>query len=515
MNVRLLYRTRHLDFQPELPPWQRPRDIPPPPGPSQNELAMMQDLELNVLFNAMACGDNFLFQVARRVVLLGPQEDQETVLYRQDVLKDCLRNEAVVMSLYRLAVEAIESRQRGWFSILSHYPGGILSDAVRYLRMLTGMLEKLRRLADEHAGKFESEGFKAFFAMVKTELTDEYLTRIRGHLKDLEFREGTLISAELGKGNEGVNHVLRKPLRPKLRWYERLFARKPPAYTYRLHPRDEAGARALSEMRDRGIRHVAIAAAQSADHVAGFFVSLRTELAFYVGCTNLHRQLEQKRVPMCFPIPVPTGGHRLSAVGLRDVCLTLTMKRPVVGNDMQADGKNLVIITGANQGGKSCFLRGLGVAQLMMQCGMFVAAEAFHADLCSGLFTHYKREEDATMKSGKLDEELSRMSGIVDALRPGSMVLFNESFAATNEREGSEIARQIVQALLETGVKVIFVTHLFDFAHRFWEENAHNALFLRAERQENGQRTFKLLPGEPLETSFGADLYDEVFGKQQ
>jgi hypothetical protein len=36
-------------------------------------------------------------------------------------------------------------------------------------------------------------------------------------------------------------------------------------------------------------------------------------------------------------------------------------------------------------------------------------------------------------------------------------------------------------------------------------------LFLRAERQTDGRRTFKLLPGEPLQTSFGADLYQEIF----
>ncbi|MER8376745.1 hypothetical protein NKH19_22355 [Mesorhizobium sp. M1338] len=64
----------------------------------------------------------------------------------------------------------------------------------------------------------------------------------------------------------------------------------------------------------------------------------------------------------------------------------------------------MVVITGANQGGKSTFLRGVGLAQLMMQCGMFVPA-AFCGSVCDGVFTHYKRGEDATMKSGKLDEE--------------------------------------------------------------------------------------------------------------
>ena len=115
------------------------------------------------------------------------------------------------------------------------------------------------------------------------------------------------------------------------------------------------------------------------------------------------------------------------------------------------------------------------------------------------------------MTSGKLDEELSRMSFIVDHITSNSMILFNESFAATNEREGSEIARQIICALLEQGIKVFFVTHLYEFAHGFYDKNMQNAMFLRAERQADGRRTFKLLEGEPLQTSFGEDVYHRVF----
>jgi len=210
-------------------------------------------------------------------------------------------------------------------------------------------------------------------------------------------------------------------------------------------------------------------------------------------------------------LPVALGERRQAFQGLYDVCLALTMKQKVVGNDLDASGKDLVIITGANQGGKSTFLRGIGLAQVMMQCGMFVAAESFCADVCSGLFTHYKRKEDASMKSGKLDEELSRMSEIVDQIAPHAMVLFNESFAATNEREGSEIARQIIRALLEKRIQVFFVTHLYEFAHGFYDKHMENAIFLRAERQTDGRRTFKLIEGEPLQTSYGEDLYTQIF----
>jgi DNA mismatch repair ATPase MutS len=204
----------------------------------------------------------------------------------------------------------------------------------------------------------------------------------------------------------------------------------------------------------------------------------------------------------------------LRARGLYDVCLRLSMTGPVVGSDVDADGKALLVITGANRGGKSTFLRALGLAQLMMQCGMFVAAESFRADVRDGLFTHFKREEDATLRSGKLDEELGRMSLIVDQVRPESLVLLNESFASTNEREGSEIGRQIVGALLEARVKVVYVTHMFDLASRFHAARSEATLFLRAERLPDGRRTFRLVEGEPLPTRHGQDIYRAIFSDE-
>ncbi len=56
------------------------------------------------------------------------------------------------------------------------------------------------------------------------------------------------------------------------------------------------------------------------------------------------------------------------------------------------------------------------------------------------------------------------MNDIVNIVTPQALILFNESFAATNEREGSEIARQIVSALLEKPNKVVFISHQYDFA---------------------------------------------------
>jgi len=497
MKAFLMFKDRDFDLQRKLP---------------SNEEALIQDLELNTLFNAMALGDEFLFEVAKKAVLSGLNNDLNTILYRQNILKDCLKNPSVVRDIYDIAVEAIASEKKSYWSFFSRYPGGILHSSIEVLQMFVGMLKKLRNIADEHADKFESEGFTAFFAMLKKELSDEYFAIVQNHLIELKFRDGVLISAELGKGNKGIHYILRKSEDKKKSWIERIFAKKPPVYTFNLHPRDESGARALSELRDRGINLVANALAQSTDHILSFFTMLRTELAFYIGCLNLHGQLAQMGESMSFPLPAAPDERRHSFNELYDVCLALTMKQKIVGNDVNADNKDLVIITGANQGGKSTFLRSIGLSQLMMQCGMFVPAESFCSNVRDGLFTHYKREEDVTMKSGKLDEELSRMSNIADNITSNSMLLFNESFAATNEREGSEIARQIVSALLEKRIKVFYVTHLYEFAHGFCDKKMEDAIFLRAERQTDGGRTFKLIEGEPLQSSYGEDLYNRIFG---
>ena len=517
MKAFLMYRDRDFDprqllpqYEKTLRAWRTEQQVDLRQLLPWNESALTQDLGLNILFNAMAAGDEFLFAVAR-VGILSSLTDLDTILYRQDILSDCLKNAPIVRGVYQIAIEAMEREQKNYLSFFSRYPSGILHRAVDVLQMFVGMLKRLRRIADQHAEQFESDGFLRLFAMLREELSDEYFARIEKHLRQLKFRHGVLISAELGKGNKGKNYVLRKPHEDKRNWISRLLAQKPPAYTFQLHPRDEAGAQALSALNDRGVNLVANALAQSTDHILSFFQMLRTELAFYIACLNLHAHLHQMGEPTCLPAPAPAGERKLSFSGLYDVSLALSMGQKVVGNDLNADQRELVIITGANTGGKSTFLRSVGLAHLMMQAGMFVAAETFSSDVCDGVFTHYKREEDVTMESGKWDEELSRMSEIVDNIKSNSMLLFDESFASTNEREGSEIANQIVRALLDKRVKVFFVTHLYHFAGGVFRQKLGSATFLRAERRPDGTRPFKLIEGEPLQTSYGEDLYRTVF----
>jgi hypothetical protein len=498
MKAHLLFEARDFDFDAALPP---------------NHEDLVKDLELSTLLEAMAQGDRYLHSVATRVVLCS-LDDVEAIRYRQRVLADCLEHPEVIRSMYEIAVGALEDRRTVWGGYGGSYqtPSSNLAGAVHHLEAYVARLKQLKDIAEEHVGSFRSVGMLTLLGTLQRQLDDEYFETVSDHLERLRFRDGVLLSMELDRDNSGINYVLRSSGRSKRGWRGRLGLGHRGALSFTVAPRDEAGARALSEMTSRGINLVANAAAQSADHILGYFTVLRAELGFYVGCLNLADQLVARDENVSFPEPRRWDDGAFSCLNLRDASLALRAEEPVVGNDVDTGGRPLVIITGANSGGKSTFLRSVGLSQLMAQCGLFVTADALRVSVCQAVFTHFIREEDATMSSGRLDEELSRMSGIADVLRPRSLMLFNESFAATNEREGAEIGRQVVRALLDSDIRVCFVSHQYDFAESFHHDRPGSALFLRAPRSEDGRRSFKLEVAGPLPTSFGEDVYRRLGG---
>ncbi|WP_298357026.1 DNA mismatch repair protein MutS [Rhodoblastus sp.] len=479
-------------------------------GLTSREDALVRDLGLDALFSAMCQEDDFLREVAVSTIL-DSLTDVEAIRYRQAILRDCIANETTVRDFYQNCLDAIAAEQRHSRFFFSHSPSSILSRALSVLEALMPMLRRLRQAAEASLGHFQSEGFVALFAMLRNELDDRFFGEVGQHLRRLQFRNGALVSARLGKGAKSEAITLRTPLPDNRPWLARLLGPNGEKYAYNIHPKDENGFRALAAIKSQGINSAANAMGQSTDHIVNFFQMLKTELAFYIGCLNARTALMAKGLPTCFPSPGAVGESLLTFRGLYDVNLALISQEDAVSNDLDADGKDLLVVTGANQGGKTTFLHAVGQAQLMMQAGMFAAGLSFAADLRDRIFTHFKREEDATMSSGKLDEELARMGRIVDDMTRHSLVLFNESFAATNDREGSEINGQIVSALVENGVKVVSVTHLYEFARRFHDAAMKGAIFLRADRREDGTRTFKIREGAPLQTSFGEDLYEEIF----
>lgn len=483
------------------------------PGYPESPVAptdLEQDLAIAPLLDAMADGDPYLRDVARRVLLAAPLLPDQ-IVHRQEILDDCLRQPEAIQELYQLAGVAADAKRRVHAWIAHEYPSAILRASVTILKDLVGYLEQLHTFALAHRPQTRSPGLSALLESIERDLDEAYLRQVRGYITQLEFNEGVVLTARLGPGATGVDYALRE-IAPTA-WWAKLGEVLPhhASYVYHLPARDENGGRTLNRITDHGINTVANAAAQSADHVLGFLGRLTFEVGFYLCGIHLHQALANIGVPMTRPIVEPPGSHALTGRGLVDPGLALRTGHTPVGSNLDADRKHLILLTGANQGGKSTLLRAIGLAQLMFDAGLFVTADSFRSSPSSGVFTHYRREEDAALRHGKFDDELTRMSRLIDQLTPGALLLLDESFASTNEREGSQIARDILDALGPAGIRTCYATHLFTLSHALAEEHAPENLFLRAQRDRDGNRPFRLVPGEPESTSYAADLYRQVF----
>ena len=97
-------------------------------------------------------------------------------------------------------------------------------------------------------------------------------------------------------------------------------------------------------------------------------------------------------------------------------------------------------------------------------------------------------------------------------MKQESVIFLNESFATKSEREGAAIAEDIVRAFMDNNVTCFFVTHIYSYAKKAYDEKYPRTKFLQAERTEEGERTFRITEGEPSLTGYGMEMYHEILG---
>ena len=508
MNVRLLYDSNEAGAK----------------SASMNKNEVIKDLNLDILFKFMARNDKYIYKTVRSV-LLEPLTNKSTVLYRQAIISDCIQNYNSFFQIYEMTCRTIEETERFTKSIKKS-SSAMISNSVNILHslellgILVDNLEKLKEFTDTVEKSFTSPGMRLFYENLICDYNYEFVLKIKDSISEMNFlTQGGEItfSATVGQGlkmkNIIINHLSKEDFKKRKTKgiVTQLF--------YKLLKRnvilldDTSIASDVREMEASGLVQVMRMYQNFIKELTSFFENLHYQMAFYIGAANLKNRLDQIHIPTCIPYISSDKLDIFKFKGLYDMSMAIYSRSMPVTNDLDTQDLLLFVITGANQGGKSTFLRSVGIAQLLMQCGMFVPAQYYCNSLFDGIFTHFTRREDMAMNSGKLDEELNRISHIIDAITPRSLLLLNESFATTTEREGSKIAADVVNALYENKTKIMMVTHLFEFTKTLYAKKPERALFLSAERRIDGTRTFKILENEPERTSYGMDLYENIIGK--
>jgi DNA mismatch repair protein MutS len=130
---------------------------------------------------------------------------------------------------------------------------------------------------------------------------------------------------------------------------------------------------------------------------------------------------------------------------------------PQAANDEAPD---LIVLTGPNASGKSCYLRQVGLIQLLAQTGSFVPAQAASLGVCDRIFTRVGAVDDLATGQSTFMVEMNETANILNHATERSLVLLDEIGRGTATFDGLAIAWSVAEYLAaEIKARTIFATH--------------------------------------------------------
>ena len=246
-----------------------------------------------------------------------------------------------------------------------------------------------------------------------------------------------------------------------------------------------------------------------------FLLNLMPEIEFLVKATNLLRTLKDKGLTLCKP-DIVTDRNVFIAKDLYNPCVALKVEGEIIANDVEFDNDVMIfVLTGPNRGGKSVITCAIGLAQAMLQLGMFVPAASATISIADGIYTHFPTGADDTIDKGRLGEECARLRDIFHDVTKESLVLLDESLSSTGSYEASYIAGEVLAGFSRIGCRCLFSTHLHELAAEIDNINARTApdggtrIDSLVAGIEDGKRSFKIYRMKPDGKSYARDIADK------
>ncbi|MBD2561444.1 MULTISPECIES: DNA mismatch repair protein MutS [Nostoc] len=121
---------------------------------------------------------------------------------------------------------------------------------------------------------------------------------------------------------------------------------------------------------------------------------------------------------------------------------------------------DLIILTGPNASGKSCYLRQVGLIQLMAQIGSFVPARFAKLGICDRIFTRVGAVDDLATGQSTFMVEMNETANILNHATSRSLVLLDEIGRGTATFDGLSIAWAVAEYIaVDIRARTIFATH--------------------------------------------------------
>jgi DNA mismatch repair protein MutS len=226
-----------------------------------------------------------------------------------------------------------------------------------------------------------------------------------------------------------------------------------------------------------------------------------------------------------------------------DACLSIEAGRhpvverfstaPFVPNDLRLDsGRNMLIITGPNMGGKSTYMRQAALIALLAHIGSYVPANRAVLGPLDRIFTRIGAADDLAGGRSTFMVEMTEAANILHNATPRSLILMDEIGRGTSTFDGLSLAWAIAHHIA-TRLKsfTLFATHYFELTtlateiegcvnvHLDATEHGDGIVFLHSVKEGPASRSYGLqvaqLAGVPREVIGQARQYLEALEAQR
>lgn len=218
------------------------------------------------------------------------------------------------------------------------------------------------------------------------------------------------------------------------------------------------------------------------------------ELRFYLDMKRFYNALDERHIPYC--MADFTDEREIHVKGARDITLITSDVENIVCNDFYFNQeKRFWFITGANGGGKTSFLRSVGLCMLLGSQGCYMPASSGCLNRIGKLVTFFPMEED--LEKGRFNAEKERLAAMLAESDQDTVILMNEVFTSTDEEKAMKESRVVLQQILDMGSFGVFVTHNFPLIQSMEDQmpvleaitegDEHHRLFKIVEKKQGGQ----------------------------
>ncbi len=225
----------------------------------------------------------------------------------------------------------------------------------------------------------------------------------------------------------------------------------------------------------------------------------RSELNFYLEVSGIIERVRAEGMPVC--LPKVASEKKFEIKGARDISLLSKDVKNIVPNDVSFTVEEpFWYLTGANGGGKTTYLRSVGITAIMFLCGCPLICDSAELYPVSGVYTHFPRDERFD-GDGRFADEQSRIREILSNDVSNSLVLLNETYSTTNEEVALELTQKLAELLFDRGCFGIYITH----QHGVGNSRIPFLSVIVDETDEN-RRTYKIERRRGASESFAEDI---------